>query len=219
MAREPRTPTAGLPATTSWIAAEEAYIARALRVFRNLAEEDLNSEASHRLFESYFLFRLQNSDDALEPGAIVDVARRGHPPADRALRHYIQICSEARRLDEMPTSIIDYLRRDVAARPPLPDGYSSTTPRVVDHFARDAAIAWMVRRIKVRFPAVPLLYSSKQRRSAAAMVGEAFGFGEARARRIYQTDGELADKIGDFFADYTSSLNDAVVFAPPESFP
>ena len=198
-----RHPRSSLPAT--FIEAEEAEIEEAVRAWRTRYEWHATSEASHRAFEAFFFDRLQNHSKTLDAASIVDVARRGHPAADRALRHYIQLAIEHRRFHELPTSVWDYAR-EVVARSPLAVGYSSKAPQTGNHFARDVGISLWVNRVKTQWPAVPLLYSSKARRSAVALVGTACGLSEAHTRRIFQTRGEMTLRLAEFFHGYTNTL-------------
>ena len=140
--RQPRRQIATPGLSITFVEAEEAEIIQTVSEWRTRHLLFLTSEASHENFEIFFFEHLQTSKGSLTARDIVDVARLGDPPADRALRHYIQICSEARRLDEMPTSVIDYLMRDVAAGAPLRSGYPSTAPQVANNVMRDVAICW-----------------------------------------------------------------------------
>jgi hypothetical protein len=65
---------------------------------------------------------------------------------------------------------------------------------------RASEVPILMDRVVKRYPAVPLYKMKKQRRSAADLVGQAFGLGERQAARIHQTTGELALKLAEFFA-------------------
>ena len=208
----PRKPSskAGLPAT--FVEAEELEVLIEVSGWCARHWMFLTSRASHEEFEIFFFEQLQNAKGSLTAADIVDIARRGHPPADRALRHFIQVCSEDRCLDAMPTSVLDYLMRDVATRPPLPE-YPSTAPQTANHFARDVAICWWIPLVQERYPKLPRLYSSGKRRSAVALVGAAFGLSERQTLRIYQARAAMAEQLVRFFHGYTNtSPNTAVSF-------
>ena len=55
-------------------------------------------------------------------------------------------------------------------------------------------------RVAKRYPAVPLRYATPPRKSVAALIGDVFGLSEVQARRIYKADGDVALRIGVFFA-------------------
>jgi hypothetical protein len=200
--RKPRTTqaTTGLPAT--YIEAEEMYIIEILLRWRPRYEELISSEESHKLFQADFLRRLQTGAGTLDAATIVKFAQHGHGPADHAVREYVQIRSEDHRLDEMPTSVINYLREVIMVRGPLPVGYPSTCWQGLNNFKRDILITKLINTIHARWPAVPPLYSTGQRRSAAALVGKCLDLGEAQVRRIYKARREIAQQFIEFMDSY-----------------
>jgi hypothetical protein len=198
--RKPRQPTANRLLATQ-IEAEEGLIIKVVAAWRAFHRDRLSPEASHNSFEAYFFERLMNFDGTLDAATIVRAARLGHPPPDRALRHYIQVAMEADLFHTLPTSVRDYARECLARVPPIAR-YPSTARQVVNHFARDVGICHIMSRIKRRYPAIPLLHSSKRRRSVAALVGKAFGITEKQTRRIYQADATIAEVVAQFFAGY-----------------
>ena len=167
-------------------------MAHALRMART-------SEASHRAFEAFFFDRLQNR--LQDAGRGVD-RRRGpartpgsrpgaaalHPAGDRAPPVW--------RAADLGVGLC---ARRSWRTPPLAVGYSSKAPQTGNHFARDVGISLWVNRVKTQWPAVPLLYSSKARRSAVALVGIACGLSEAHTRRIFQARGEMTLRLAEFF--------------------
>ena len=209
--RKPRPPAAtGLPA--SYVEAEEDLIVRSVARWREFQGDGLTSEGSHAAFKSCFFEWLVNIPQ--DAPTIVRAARLGHPAADRALRHFVQCAMDADQFQQLPVSVRDYARESMA-QAPLAVGYPSQARQVANNFARDYAICFCVERVRKRYPAVPLYMAKKQRRSAADLVGQAFGLGEAQVRRIHKADGEIAEKIAAFFAGYTNPLtNGPVPFVP-----
>lgn len=195
--RNPRPPktTTGLPAT--FIEAEEAEIERAVLKWRVENEERLTSEASHSYLADFFFRQLELNAEG-DAAAIVDIANAGHPPADHALRRFIQKAVEDDRQKILPISVRNYERAGIM-RAPLSIGYPTRVPQVVNHAARDVAISLWILRVTKQWPAVPQVHSRQRRRSAAALVGKAFGLGEPQARRIFEARAELALKLLQFF--------------------
>jgi hypothetical protein len=202
-AREPRLPIATPGLSASFVEVEQAEIIRTVFEWHTHHLLFLTSEASHEEFEIFFFEHLQSCEGSLTARDIVDVARLGHPAADRALRHFIQVCTEHHQ--QMPASVEDYLIRDVAARPPLDSGYGSTAPQLANNFMRDVAICWWVPLVKRRWPNVPLKNSFRHRSSAVALVGKAFGLSERQTLRIYEARGTLAEQLIRFFHGYRNA--------------
>ena len=207
--RKPRPPTASLPATFDQ--AEDRIIEETVLGMRGRLEEVIGSEASHRFFETDFLRRLHEGTGSLDAGIIVDMARSGHPPADHALRHFIQQHMEADRFQQMPTSVREYARWSLA-NPPLQVGYASQAPQTVNDFNRDVAIGLLFDMVVMRWPATPQFYSSSRRRSAAAIIGKTFGLGEDHVRRIVKSRGELCRKIAEFLVGTSNLTNGPAPF-------
>ena len=159
----------------------------------------MSPEASHNIFKAYFFERLLNFDGMLDAATIVRTARLGHPAADQALRRYIEVAMEADLFHKLPVSVRDYARESLT-RAQLGNRYSSKARQVADNFARNVGVCYSMDRVKTRYPEVPLLYSSKERQSAAALVGKAFELKEVQTRRIYQTDAVIAKTVAEFFA-------------------
>jgi hypothetical protein len=76
--------------------------------------------------------------------------------------------------------IREYFRERVSqGYGPMAPTYPPRTPRIVAHYARDVWIAMTLERFIKRLPGWPRYTKKKGRRSAAALVGEVFGLGEA----------------------------------------
>lgn len=179
------------------IEAEESNIRAAVAGWHARRPGRFDAEASHRLLEDYFLRMLQINDETIDAALVVELARSGHPPADRALRRFIQQAMELDQFQSLPTSVRDYGRRCVEIAPLA--GYPSRVSQVVDTYMRDVAIVMLMHRVKDRWPAVPLLNSSG-RASVAALVGPVFGVSERQARRIFQSDRGQARRLAEFLA-------------------
>ena len=205
MAQELSALAARLPDAT----AEELYIASVVDAWIVRLAETLTPEANRDMFEEFFFEHLQTCKGTLQAVDVVQVARLGHPAAAGALRRYIRIAADERQLDAMPTSVIGYLD-DVMAQKPMPTRYASNVPQVVDNFARDVAIGWLVPGVKARWPHVPLLYSTAKHHSAAALVGAAFHLSETQTRRIFQARRTMAPHLARFFHGYRNTLHAGV---------
>ena len=201
--RKPRPPASasGLPATLppeGLIAAEEANISAAIAEWcASRHPEGFDSEASYLVLETTFFRLLRTNYGVLDAAVIVDMALRGHPPADRALRRLIAMAIETDRFQTLPLSVRDYSRRLTEQTSPL-GVYSSQAPQVANHFLRDAVLVILMRQVKKSWPAVPLLNSSPTRHSAAYLVGAPLGLSERQARRIYQADKGQSRRISEF---------------------
>lgn len=82
------------------IAAEEAEIEETVRAWRAHYETLL---ADDDVFEAFCAEQLKT-----DAAAIVDLARLGHPAADRALRRHIISAIDAGRFQELPPSVRAY---------------------------------------------------------------------------------------------------------------
>jgi hypothetical protein len=188
--REPRLPatTKGLPATFAE-AEEQEIIATIEQWYLRLADR-LNSEAGHESIRDDMLRQLERGQDASLPVTyIVAMADAEHPPADHALRIYIHAAIDADRFNNLPLQVRAYAQRALT-RPPLPIGYPSNRLQVVNDYNRDIAIAFLIDQIVLRWPAVPKLYSSGTRHSAAWLLALVFTrhgikLAERQVRRIY----------------------------------
>ena len=85
-------------------------------------------------------------------------------------------------------------------------GYPSQAPQTINNFNRDLAVGRLIEAVKRSCPELPLLYSSNHRRSAASLVGAAFGLSEVRARRIFHSHNGLARAVAEFFLAHTNTL-------------
>jgi hypothetical protein len=205
--RKARLPTA--TPNVSFIEAEEMVIMKAVADWRVKNEEQLTSGASHRYLEEFFFRQLQQNAEG-DAAAIVDIAELDHPCADHALRRFIKQALEGDRVPMLPVSVRNYAREGIT-RSPLPTGYPTRVSQVVNHAARDVAVSLWILRVNKTWPEVPLKHSRRRRRSAAALVGKAFGLGEAQARRIFEAREQLALKILQFF-DRRALTNEAMSF-------
>jgi hypothetical protein len=188
--------TRRLPAT--FIEAEEQIIVAAIARWRAEREPLLSSEASNQHFENVFLRHLRAGGTGCFSAAyIVEIARNGHPPADRAVRTFIQEHMEKDQFQALPVSVREFARESLW-RPALALGYPSRAPQVLSNLMRDLALCLAINKVVQQWPQVPLLHPTAHRRSAADLAGEAFGMSEWQARRLYQTPGELARKLFDF---------------------
>ena len=95
----------------------------------------------------------------------------------------------------------DYAR-EIVGRAPLPVGYPSTAPQLINHFIRDILVCKLINAVRARWPLVPMLYSSKQRRSAASLVGKCFALSEVQTRRVFLARREIAQKFIEFMDGY-----------------
>ena len=200
--REPRTPMlSSLPAT--FAEAEEAEIIATLERWCARLADKLNSEAGHEAIRDDMLRQLQRGEGASLPVAyIVAMADAEHPPADHALRIYIHAAIDADRFAELPVQVRAYAQRALT-RPPLPIGYPSNRPQVVNDFTRDIAICLMIDQTVLRWPKAPQLYSSQTRHSAAwllALVLTRHGIklAEQQVRRIYKKRQTLNRRLAEF---------------------
>jgi len=200
--REPRTPMlSSLPAT--FAEAEEAEIIATLERWCARLADKLNSEAGHEAIRDDMLRQLQRGEGASLPVAyIVAMADAEHPPADHALRIYIHAAIDADRFAELPVQVRAYAQRALT-RPPLPIGYPSNRPQVVNDYTRDLAIPFQVDQIVARWRQVPKFYSSSSRHSAAwfiALVMKRHGhkLAEQQVRRIYKERQTLAQRLAEF---------------------
>jgi len=210
--RQPRpsAPASGLPVT--YIEAVEDRIVRTVAKYREIKANQLTAEGSHNLFEGAFFERLMSSDVTLdEIDAIVRMAREGHPSADRALRHFIDVAMNAHRFPQLSLCVQEYARKCMS-QAPLSRGYPSQGLQVANDLVRNWGICFCMEWVKKAHPEVPLLTTTKQRRSAAALVGQAFELTEVQTRRIYQADGEIFEKLTDFFVLPQKQTNGAIPF-------
>jgi hypothetical protein len=180
------------------IAAEEAEIRQAVAAWcEHWHPDGFGPEASHRLLELMYLRRMRpDNAQPLDAAFVVDIALGGHPPAAQALQRLIDMAIERDLFQSLPVSVRDYARR-TNGRPP-PSGYPTRTTRIVDHFLRDAALCVVMRKVKARWPRVPMLNSNARRLSVAALVGPRFGLSERQARKVYQSDGGSSQRVAEF---------------------
>jgi len=200
--REPRPAAAsGLPAT--YAEAEEALIIDTVDHWYDLIVAVLGSDAGHRVVQNDLYRQLRAGDAAaLDVAHIVAMADGGHPPADHALRTHIHAHIDESRFGELPVQVQAYAQRALTC-PPLDIGYPSNCSQVVNDFTRDIAIPILVDQIAQRWPALPQLYSSQSRHSAAWFVAEVFTrhgnrLSERQVRRIYEGRRTLARRLAEF---------------------
>src|SRR6516165_10402125 len=143
--REPRTPMlSSLPAT--FAEAEEAEIIATLERWCARLADKLNSEAGHEAIRDDMLRQLQRGEGASLPVA------------------YIVAMADADRFAELPVQVRAYAQRALTW-PPLPIGYPSNRPQVVNDYTRDLAIPFQVDQIVARWRQVPKLqHRSKLKR-------------------------------------------------------
>ncbi len=169
------------------IAGEEIAIQQALREWREYYDDQLNSQASHQLFEAECLRRLRDESDKLSAHRIANLARGGLAAADHALRIRLKEVSQGGGFDALPAAARDY-NMWAMEHPELPIGYPSRASHVVSDFIRDTVICramdWLVAQY--RDIPIPLCHSTQRSHSAAFFVGDAFKIGETRARQIYR---------------------------------
>ena len=201
--REPRPPmlTTGLP--TTFAEAEEREIIATLEQWYPRIADKLNSEAGHEAVRDDMVRQLERGNGASLPVAyIVAMADAEHPPADHALRIYIHGAIDADRFNALPVQVRAYAQRALT-RPPLPIGYPSNRPQVVNDFTRDIAICLAIDQIVLRWPKVPQLYGSQTRHSAAwllALVLTRHGIklAEQQVRRIYKKRQTINRRLAEF---------------------
>jgi hypothetical protein len=208
--REPKPPEpSGLPAT--FVEAQEQIIQATVNDWRCRIQERITSAGSAEIIAADLLRLLelhhQGGRPALEPGDIVDMAEGGHPPADHALRCFIERRMEADQFQQMPVSVRDYARRN-QWRAPLPVEYPSQAPQVVSKFTRDIAICVLIDLVVAQWPEVPRLNSTLRHRSAAYYVGATFTLSERHAARIYEARAEIAGRLATFMVGYTNQNTD-----------
>lgn len=184
-------------ATTTYEEAETKFLEEEVRAWCASNRDRISAEASHRYLEEFF-FQLLQQNAELNAADIVDIARLKHPPADAALRHYIERETEGRRLDAMPPSLPDFLRVTIKHVPPLSVRYPSRSPHIVSQAARDVAFGLWVLKAHRRCPFIPLKKSRKRQRSVVAIVGGAFGIEEIRAGRIFRSQQQIVERIVTF---------------------
>jgi hypothetical protein len=197
----------------SYTEAVEDRIVRTVAKYREIKAKQFTAEGSHNLFEGAFFERLMSPDATLDDvDAIVRMAREGHPSADRALRHFIDVTMNAHRFPHLPLCVQEYARKCMS-QAPLSVGYPSRAPQVVNDLTRNWGICYCMERVKKTYPEIPLLHRTKQHRSAADLVGQAFELKEDQTRRIYQADGEIFEKLTDFFVLPQRQTFGAIPFA------
>ena len=204
--RSSRALTTALPVT--FTEAMEQWIADAVRKWYAQHEAQLSSEASHQLFVADFLHRLQTGSGTLEAAHIVEFARNGHPPADHALRRFVLLAAEARRLDSLPSSVLGYMQV-IATHAPLPVGYPSTASQIINNFIRDIVLCRAVARVMVLWPGVPLKSSARRR------CGGGLGRGRVWPQRGSSSphlpgSGDLAQRFQKFMATYPNQVQTGV---------
>jgi hypothetical protein len=192
---------------TSLAEAEEALIERAILVWRPFYEKQISAEASHEVFKAEFLRRLQAGAGTLDPAKIVELARNGHPSAAAALVDFIELAMDEDRYSGLPMCVRDYGREVMARRTRAPTGYPSTAWQGLVTFKRDTLIISLINGIVLRWPHIPLLHSTKDRRSAAGIVGKCFGLSETQTRRIFQARAQLDQKYCELLDSYRREPN------------
>jgi hypothetical protein len=211
--RQPRPPMPGgsLPAT--FAEAEEATIIETVEHWYDLIAAALGSEAGHLAVQGDLYRQLMaGTAAALDVATIVAMADGGHPPADHALRAFIHAYIDADLFGDLPVQVRAYAQRALT-RPPL-HGYPSKCSQVVNDFARDIAICVLVDQVVQRWPAVPKLYSSASRHSAAWFTALIFArhgikLAEQQVRRICSARQTLARRLAEFMLNSNLPFGDA----------
>jgi hypothetical protein len=194
--REPR--PAVLSTLPTFARAEEAEISAALQRWYGHLTTKLDSEAGHNAIRDNLLWQLERGATASLPLAcIIEMADRGHPPADHALRIFVHSAIDRDRFADLPVQVRAYSQRALT-RPPLPIGYPSNQPQVVSDFARDIAIWWFYDQTLARWPQVPPLHSTTARHSACWLVGLLFSLSEQQVRRIIRRRTALSRRTAEF---------------------
>jgi hypothetical protein len=142
--------------------------------WRRRHERLFSAETSHEIFETFFLERLHANTKSIDAVYIVDLARRGHPAADRALRRFIIEANEEDRFQALPLSVRAY-NSELLLRAPSPPGYPSQVPQTINNFNRDCTVGWLIGLVKERYPrcrcCIPRSAGARPRTSSAACSG------------------------------------------------
>ncbi|MGA7486636.1 MAG: hypothetical protein WBW74_06820, partial [Xanthobacteraceae bacterium] len=201
--REPRPPIPTNLIPASYTEAVETEIIATVDHWYGLMAAVLGSEAGHLAVQNDLYRQLLAGDcAALDVATIVAMADGGHAPADHALRTAIHAHIDTDRFGELPVQLRAYAQRALT-RPPLPIGYPSRGSQVVNDFTRDIAIPVLIDQTVARWPAVPMLYSSRSRHSVAWFVALVFTrhgitLSERQVRRIYEARRTLARRLAEF---------------------
>jgi hypothetical protein len=183
---------------------EPAFIEKTLAGWHARYQEQFTSQAAHAAFEEFFFKRLRANEGALDAVQIVELARRGHPAADAAVRRLIIEAVEVDRFQELPVSVRAF-NSALLLRGPPPTEYPSRAPKVVSHYIRTVAIFRLVGVVQARFPLLPVLYGTERQRSVVGLVGAVFGLTEAQARRVYRDYAKLPQMVATFFNTYPTN--------------
>jgi hypothetical protein len=149
------------------------------------------------------LERAERGENASLPiSYIVAMADAEHPPADHALRIHIHAAIDADRFNTLPVQIRAYAQRALT-QPPLPIGYPSNCPQVVNDYTRDIAIRFLIDQIVAHWPTVPKLYGNQTRHSAAWLLALVFTrhgskLSEQQVRRIYNKRETHSQRLAEF---------------------
>jgi hypothetical protein len=200
VARQPRHPTARLPISSA--AAEEAYIASEIKKYVPAYWEWIGSKTGQDMFAAEVLWQLQVG--TMDPARVIELARHGHPFADKAARAFIDKAMDEGRYEQLPMCMREYGRECVrySGRTSLPPEYPSTAWRGIDDFRRNFLIVTLVNRVVCFWPSVPKTSYKRGRRSAADIVGECLGLSETQVRRIIKDRSSHAETFLRFLRDY-----------------
>jgi hypothetical protein len=208
--RKPRPPAPGLPARASNLlpSFDEAVVAMILVEWRKRNAHVFEPEASHAAFEAFFLRQLQGKEpiaSSVDAIYIVDLARRGVPEADMALRKCIILANREGRYAELPLAVRAF-NDEALMRKPATE-YASQAPKIISNYIRDHAIGRLVEEVKVRFPHMPVKTGSEPPHSVTGMVGAAFEISEEQTYRIYRSYRNIPRAVAEFFLTYANATS------------
>ncbi len=202
------------------IAAQQTEILRWVTEMADIiGHQRLSSESSRKLFEDHLFEMLVSFDpsvvgqDIMPPEMIVRLARGGpHPAADRAIFRFVDKAMVVDRFQELPMPIREYYRERTSQGygKMSPTAYKRGTSPILANFSRNVWIAIVMDRVAKRLPGWAPRYGKpkKGRRSLAGLVGEVFGLKHVQIQRIYESDQDIAAKVGEFFLrGYFESFN------------
>ena len=193
-----------LPAT--FAQAEESEIIATLEQWYARLADKMTSEAAHMCFRDDMVRQLERDERgenaSLPISYIVAMADAEHPPADHALRIFIHAAIDADRFNDLPVQVRAYAQRALT-RPPLPIGYPSNRPQVVNDYTRNIAIPFLLDQIVACWPQAPRHYSSQTRHSAAWLVALIFTrhgikLSEQQVRRIDKRRQRIGQRLAEF---------------------
>ena len=168
--RQPRQPVTGLPAHTSAhrpaVPAhyDDADMLAILTYLREKYAHTFEANFSVAAFEAFFLRRMQSEDKAqssIDAIYICDLARRGDPSADMAVRKCIILANREGRFGELPLAVRAF-NDELLMRPPVTQ-YPSQAGQIITHLVRDLTLGGLVEVIQTKFPHLPRWNSERQK--------------------------------------------------------